>query len=136
MMIKLKTSGNSIIPEKVWQTELMDNYHGGIIFHNGYIYGSGNSSRNWFCLDMLTGKQMWKTQGSGSLTFADGMLYLYDEKGTMKLVKASQDKFEKAGEFKLPEGGVGPYWAHPVVCGSRLYLRHADKLYAYNISSR
>jgi len=26
------------------------------------------------------------------------------------------------------------YWAHPVVYGGRLYIRHADKLYAYNIS--
>jgi outer membrane protein assembly factor BamB len=136
MLVKLKSSGKSITAEKVWQTELMDNYHGGFIFHNGYVYGAGSSTRSWFCIDILTGKQMWKTQGSGSLTFADGMLYLYDEKGTMKLVKASPEKFEKVSEFIVPKGGEGPYWAHPVVCGGRLYLRHADKLFAYNISSK
>ena len=38
---------------------------------------------------------MWKTPGSGSLTFADGMVYLYDEKGTMKLVKASVPVLKK-----------------------------------------
>lgn len=25
------------------------------------------------------------------------------------------------------------YWAHPVVCNKRLYARHADKLYTYDI---
>jgi hypothetical protein len=54
----------------------------------------------------------------------------------MKLVIASQEKYEKTSEFKVPSGGLGPYWAHPVVCGGRLYLRHADKLFAYNISNK
>jgi outer membrane protein assembly factor BamB len=63
-----------------------------------------------------------------------GLLYLYDEKGTMKLVKASADSFEKTGEFKVPAGGKGPYWAHPVVCGGRLYLRHDDTIFAYDIA--
>ncbi len=33
-------------------------------------------------------------------------------------------------------GGTGPYWAHPVVCDGRLYVRHADKLFAYDIRAR
>jgi hypothetical protein len=51
----------------------------------------------------------------------------------MKLIKASPEKFEKTGEFRVPKGGNGPYWAHPVVCGARLYLRHADKIFVYDI---
>lgn len=134
MLIKLVSSGKTITPQTVWKTDLMDNYHGGVIYHNGCFYGAGDRSRGWFALDMKTGKQMWKSSGGmGSLTYADEMLYLYDEKGSVKLVKASPDKFEVTGEFKLPTG-KGPYWAHPVVCGGRLYLRHADNLYVYDVS--
>ena len=133
MLIRLKKAGNGITTEKVWETELMDNYHGGVVLNNGYLYGSGTEARGWYCLDFTTGKQMWKTNGGGSITCADGMIYLYDEKGSMKLVKASSEKFEKTGEFKVPEGGAGPYWAHPVVCGGRLYLRHAGKIFVYDI---
>jgi outer membrane protein assembly factor BamB len=134
MLIKLKSSGKEIVAETVWQSELMDNHHGGVILHNGYLYGSGRNSRGWFCLDFLTGKKIWNTDGKGSITYADGMLYMLDERGTMKLVKANPEKYEKAGEFKVPKGGESMYWAHPVVCGGRLYIRHADKLYSYNIS--
>jgi outer membrane protein assembly factor BamB len=64
------------------------------------------------------------------------MLYLYDEKGNMKLVKASSESFEKTGEFKVPSGGKGPYWAHPVVFGGKLYLRHDDTIFAYDIAKK
>ena len=134
MLFKLRSSGKEIIPETIWQTELMDNHHGGIILHNGYLYGSGSNSRGWFCLDFQTGKQIWNSDGKGSLTFAGGMLYLLDEKGTMKLVRATPDKYELHGEFKVPAGGKGPFWAHPVVFGGRLYIRYSDKLYVYDIS--
>lgn len=136
MLFKLKASGKGIVPETVWQSPLMDNHHGGVILHNGYLYGSGSNSRGWFCLDFLTGKQVWKADGEGSVTYADGMLYMLDEKGTMKLVRATPDKYELSGEFKVPKGGEGMYWTHPVVCGKRLYIRHADKIYAYDINGK
>jgi outer membrane protein assembly factor BamB len=137
MLVKLKISGKEIVPEKVWQTELMDNHHGGVIYHNGYLYGSGTNSRGWFCLDFLSGKQIWNTDGKGSVTYADSMLYLLDERsGSMRLVKAIPGRYELAGEFKVPRGGEGMYWAHPVVCGGRVYIRHSDKLFVYDIRGK
>jgi outer membrane protein assembly factor BamB len=136
-LLRMKPLGGKLSVETVWQNDqVMDNYHGGILLHNGYVYGAGNTTRSWFCIEFLTGKQMWKTPGMGSLTFADGMVYLYDEKGTMKLVKASADSFEKTGEFKVLSGGKGPYWAHPVVCAGRLYLRHNDGIFAYDLGKK
>ena len=135
-MLKLKTSGERIAPETVWKSDLMDNHHGGVILHNGYLYGSGHEARGWFCLDFMTGKQMWKSRGKGSLFFVDNMFYCFEEKGTMKLVKATHEKYDEVSSFKVPEGGEGMYWAHPVVFGGRLYVRHADKLFAYDVKSK
>lgn len=132
-LIKLTSSGNTIIPETVWQTELMDNLHGGVILHDGYLYGSGHNKRGWFCLDFKTGKQMWKERGMGTLIYADGMFYCLEERGMMKLVKATPEKHEVVSSFQVPNGGEGMHWPHPVVCGGRLYVRHADKLFAYDI---
>jgi outer membrane protein assembly factor BamB len=134
MLVRLKASAGKITAETVWETKLMDNHHGGVILHNGYLYGSGSNSRGWFCLDLTTGKQMWNTDGKGSVTFADGMLYCLEERsGEVKLVTATHEKYDVKGEFKTPKGGEGMYWAHPVVCGGRLYIRHADKIFVYDI---
>jgi outer membrane protein assembly factor BamB len=135
MLVKLKTSINEFTPETVWQSGLMDNHHGGVIFHDGYLYGSGSNSRGWFCLDFMTGKRIWNTNGKGSITYADRMLYLLDERtGSMKLVAATPDKYDLRGEFTVPKGGDSFYWAHPVVCGGRLYVRHGDKVFVYRIT--
>ncbi len=136
MLVKLTLQAEEIVPETVWQTELMDNHHGGVILHEGYLYGSGSNARGWFCLDFMMGEQMWKAEGhgKGSVTFADGMLYTLDERGMMKLVKATSEMNETTGEFQVPEGGKGMYWAHPVVCGKTLYIRHAEKIFAYDVS--
>ncbi len=115
----------------------MDNHHGGIILHDGYLYGAGHNSRGWFCLDFMVGEQMWQTRGKGSLVYADDMLYFLEENGTMKLVKPTLEKYGEVSSFSkcLKGGGKGMHWAHPVVCGGRLYIRHADKLFTYDIRS-
>jgi outer membrane protein assembly factor BamB len=133
ILIKLNLSGSNFIPEIVWQTELMDNHHGGVILHNGYLYGSGHNARGWYCLDFMTGKQMWKSNGKGSLTYADGMLYCLDERGKMILANAIPEKYEAVSTFDIPSGGKGMHWAHPVVCNGKLYIRHTDKLFTYDI---
>ena len=136
-LIKLTSSENTIIPETVWHTELMDNLHGGVILHDGYLYGSGHNERGWFCLDFKTGKQMWKERGGmGSLIYADDMFYCLGERGMMILVKATPEKYEAVSSFQVPSGGEGMHWTHPVVCGGRLYVRHEDKLFAYVIKGK
>jgi len=107
-------------------------HHGGYVIHEGYIYG--NNGGGWACLDLRTGKRMWNERGvgKGSLCYADGMLYLFGEKGgRVGLAKASPDGFEMSGQFSVE--GSGTSWAHPVVVGGRLYLRYADNLYCYDV---
>ncbi|MCK4991533.1 MAG: PQQ-binding-like beta-propeller repeat protein [Bacteroidales bacterium] len=135
ILLNLNASGGEIKPETIWHTDLMDNHHGGVILHKGYLYGAGHNSRGWFCLDFMTGKQMWKSGGKGSLTFADDMLYCLDERGIMTLVKATPEAYVESGRYEVPEGGKAMHWAHPVVSGGRLYVRHDDKLFTYDADS-
>ncbi len=69
----------------------------------------------------------------GSLTYADGHFYILSEKRKMSLVKAIPEAYEVVSEFPLPRRGESLSWAHPVVCGGVLYIRHEDFLYAYDI---
>ena len=130
-----KQADGSFSVDPVWTTELLDNHHGGVVLLDGFLYGAGSEARGWFCLDFKTGAQKWQTRGKGSLTYADGHLYCYDERGAMSLVKAISEKYDQVGSFQVPKGGEGLYWAHPVVCGGRLYVRHSDTLYAYALTN-
>jgi len=125
--------GGEFAVEEVWKSDLLDNHHGGVLLLDGHLYGAGHEARGWFCLDFENGAKRWQADGKGSLTCADGMLYCLGERGTMSLVKATPEKWSQVSSFRLPRGGKGLYWAHPVVCGGRLYVRHAEKLCVYNI---
>jgi len=133
--LKLRVADGRVVPEKLWEFKPLDNHHGGVILVDGYLYGSSN--RHWHCVDWQSGQGMYRERGvgKGSLTCADGMLYLLSENGRAGLAAASPEGLELTGQFELPEGGEGKSWAHPVVCGGRLYIRHGDFLYAYHVSA-
>jgi outer membrane protein assembly factor BamB len=138
VLLKLNAKGDKVSVDKVWQNTLLDNIHGGVILRDGYLYGSSNEKPAWFCLDFLTGEEKYrdKSIGQGSLMYADGMIYCLGERGTMLLVPCTPKEFKPTGRFDVPKGGTGLYWSHPVVCNGRLYLRHDDKLFVYNIAKK
>jgi hypothetical protein len=82
-----------------------------------------------------TGKVMWREgrPGKGSIAYADGRLYYRNEGGPITLVEANPKKYVERGRFEQPQRGSGPTWAHPVIANGKLYLRHADLLFCYNV---
>jgi len=136
-LLKLTATGI----EKVWHTIELDNEHGSVVLVNGYLYGHADGNhkhRHWACLDWQTGATMWTSNEmpgprSGTTSYADGMLYLMDEKCTVALAPASPQKLEIVSRFTLPNPGKSPSWAHLVICGGRLYVRYGQFLYVYNI---
>lgn len=136
LLVRLDRAGGGVKPVKVWDSKVFDNHHGGVVRAGDHLYGAGHQARGWFCLDFMTGKQAWNAKGKGSLTFAEGMLYCLDERGEMTLVEARPEGYRAVSSFQVPSGGRGLYWAHPVVCGGRLYVRHDDTLFAFDIRAK
>ena len=141
VMLRIDVQGDRASVEPVWRTKDLDNQHGGVILLDGYLYGSShvNTGGRWICLDWKTGRTMYVEDGvgkKGSLTYADGMLYTMDERGAVGLVEPTPAAHVVVSRFRIPRGGRGPTWAHPVVCGGRLYLRHSDFLYAYDVRAK
>jgi len=137
VLLKLHVDGKKASVEQVWRTEELDNQHGGVVLWEGHLYGAAHVNNNgkWMCLDWRTGRPTYAERGigKGSLTYADGMFYMMSERRDVGLVKAKPDAYELVSQFKLPPGGEGPSWAHPVVCGGRLYIRYSDFLHAYDV---
>jgi outer membrane protein assembly factor BamB len=136
IMVRLEKSANGVDAKPIWKSKVLDNHHGGVVLIDGHLYGSGHQSKGWHCLDFRTGKSKHRGDGKGSLTYAEGMLYCLDETGTMSLVRAEPGQHAVVSSFAPPKGGKGLWWAHPVVCNGRLYLRHDDRLFAYDIKAR
>ncbi len=137
--LQLSEDGRNV--SLLWENQTLDCHHGGVILHDGHIYGSSwhsNFTGNWVCLDWKTGHVLYDYHwfDKGSILYADSTLYCYEEQeGHIALVKASPDSFEIISSFKITMG-TGEYWAHPVICDGCLYVRRGDSLMAYDIKEK
>lgn len=131
-VVELSAAGGALTAKEVWFNREMMNHHGGVVAVNGYLYGFSNAILT--CQEMATGRVAWKDRsvGKGSLTYADGMLYLLGEGQTVGLAEATPEGYREHGRFRIEDKGK-PSWAHPVVCGGRLYLRNQDQLNCYAV---
>ena len=133
MLLRLKDGGKSV--EQVWKNAEMDNQMGSAIKVGDYVYASGHEAgRFWFCVNWKTGETMYKVRefAQCNVIFADGMLYIYSDNGTMNLVKPNPEKLELVSSFKVTMG-TREHWAHPVIHEGVLYLRHGETLMAYKV---
>lgn len=118
----------------------LQNHHGGLVLVGDYIYGGhGNNNGIPVCVEMLTGKIMWKQEsrpgrGSAAVVAADGQLYFRYQDGTMALIAATPDGYKLNGKFAVPDSQP-PSWAHPVVTGGKLYLREQEQLFVYDVTA-
>ena len=118
-----------------WEDEELDVQHGGVVAVLGVIYGAA-SNGTWHALDIGSGETVntIRRLGKGSVIYADGMLYGYTEKGEVVLVDPDPRRFDVVSRFEITEG-EGHHWAHPVIAGGVLYIRHGDVLMAFDISA-
>jgi outer membrane protein assembly factor BamB len=134
-LLALTANNGEVAAQQVYFTRDMQNHHGGLVLVDGYLYGFHNSILA--CLDFATGRVVWRDRsvGKGTLTYADGNLYVLSENNVVGLVAASPTGYQEKGRFSIPDKGL-PSWAHPVVSGGTLYLRNQDTLMAFDVRAR
>jgi len=135
VMLKMDSTGTSVSEKFIDQT--FDNHHHGVIYHDGYLYGSNwqnNKRGKWVCMKWDTGEivsvDLWDTKGA--MIMADGLLYCYNEKGNVGIAKPDPDGFEVISQFKITKG-AGTHWAHPFIADGKLFVRHGDVLMVHSI---
>jgi outer membrane protein assembly factor BamB len=129
-------TGKISVKEEYYNREL-NSRHGGALIVGDYAYADTDDSGRVWCAEWKTGKLKWKKEkslgsGSASPTYADGNLYIRYANGYVALVPAGPDGYKETGMFKIPNG-TGNCWAHPVVCGGRMYIREKDTLWVYEV---
>ena len=137
VMLEVDSLGTSVSEKFIDQT--LDNHHHGLIELDGYVYGSNwksNRKGKWVCMNWETGEieYVHEWENKGSIIYADGMLYCYEEKnGHVGLVKPSPKGFDVISSFQMKKG-TGPHWAHPYIYNGKLFLRRGNVMQVYDIA--
>jgi len=131
-----KNADGTITATKLWHTQQFDNHHHGLVLVGDHVYGT-SSGGTWFAVNFLTGEIAYTARPVSEQTavhYADGMIYcLAQDSRTVILWDPKPTEFVEAGRFVLPREAEGKAWAHPVVLNGRLYLRHSQYLYCYDV---
>ncbi len=136
-LVKLTPGGGDVSAEEVYFSRDLVNHHGGVVRVGDYLYGTNNSSL--LCLKFKDGaKPVWSDRavGKGSVTAADGHLYVRGERGPVALVEATPDGYKEKGRFDQPDRSRLSAWPHPVIANGRLYLRDQDVLLCYDVKQK
>ncbi len=134
-LLGLTAEAGEVSAEEIYFTRNLQNHHGGLVLIDGYLYGYHNSILT--CLEFATGNVMWRDRsiGKGSLTYADGNLYLFSENNVVGLAEATPSGYREKGRFEVAYQGLLS-WAHPVVSSGRLYIRNQGTLASYDVRAR
>jgi outer membrane protein assembly factor BamB len=134
-LLDLSVANGEVSAKEAYFTQDMKNHHGGVVLVDGYLYGYNDAIL--VCLEFATGKLMWRDRsvGKGSVTYADGHLYLQGENNVVGLAEATPAGYKEKGRFEIPDKGL-PSWAHPVISDARLYVRNQDTLLVYDVKGK
>ena len=138
--VKLTKGADGVFKaDEVYFSSNMQNHHGGMIVHDGCLYGANGGNEGGFltCMDFQTGEILWRDRkaAKGALLMADGRLYLRAEAGTMVLIQPSRDRLIEHGRFEQPDRSGSPAWAHPIVANGKLYVRDQNQLFCYDVKA-
>jgi len=135
-LLKIKPGGKGV--EEVWYNVLFDNCHGDVLLVGDYLYGSScrQKKTGFVCAEFLTGKIVQNDPKfrKTSMTYADGLFYCVSDQGLLSLVKPKPGGFDIVSTHQLPRKNRKLYLAHPVIFGGRLYIRHWEDLYVYELT--
>ena len=131
---KLDLNGDGTAAKPAWKNSGFDSRVGGAVIVDGYLYGAGDNSRAFKCINWSTGDTVYTDLeiSKGNIISADGKLYCYTERGELALVNPNPHKFELVSKTKVDKGSE-QHWAHPAIHRGVLYLRHGKSLITYQI---
>ena len=135
LMLRFINGGRDV--EQMWFQQKLDPITGHSVIIGDYIYTSKYPRRAghmWFCANRHTGEILFEDNSlaSGAIIYADGMFYIYTERGEMALVKPDTEKLNIVSQFRITRG-TGEHWSHPVIYNGIMYVRHGNSMMAYKV---
>jgi len=134
----LRTNPSGDKAEKAWTIPLRTT-SGGAMQLDGNLYVAGSRKlRGFFRLHAKTGNikaQLPKPTNAAAI-WADGKLFVLSDDGKALLLKPTAEGFRTLGAFPIGQNIRKDAWAHPVLCGGRLYFRYHDTLFCYDVKTQ
>jgi hypothetical protein len=128
---KISKSGSGFSAEQIWRRENeCFNHWSTPVVKDGYLYGMFSFKEYGkgplACVDIRTGKDMWKEEGfgPGQIILAGETLIALSDKGEVVAVEVDSKKYT---ELKRDDVLKGKVWSYPVLAYNHLFARSTEE---------
>ena len=134
-LLKLTAENGGVTASEVYFNKDMKNHYSTSVLVHEIVYGYSDAILT--AMNLATGQVAWKDRsvGKGSVTLADGKLYLLGEDGVVGLAEATPDGYKEISRFAIDKGSW-PTWSPLVIANGKMYLREQDSLYCFDIKAK
>lgn len=131
VLLKIIAAGGRFEARKVYSSKQMSCHFASPVHRGGYIFGIDDSRLS--CMDLRSGKVMWKQSGirKGSLLRINDCLLVLGEDGQLLLLDAAPEKHSPKAQARPFHGGR--CWTMPVVAEGKLFLRDEQQMKCHEL---
>jgi outer membrane protein assembly factor BamB len=132
-LLKLTNEGGTIKATEVYFTREMRNKNSISVVQGNWAYGFNEAILT--AMNLVTGEVAWKDRSvgdKGSVTIAEGKLYVLGENGNVALVEATPAGYKEISRFTI-EKSNWPAYPPLVISNGKMFLREEDNLFCFNI---
>ena len=116
--------------QQLWKNRWLKAKFSSSVVRDGYVYGLDGPIM--VCLELETGKRMWKggRYGFGQLILVGDCVVVLTERGELVQVLATPEGHRELARFQAIEGKT---WNHPAVANGLLYVRNEQEMACYRL---
>jgi outer membrane protein assembly factor BamB len=126
---KLSKADSGLAAEELWSNTDTSAEYNTAVLKNGLLFGLSQYG-DFFCIDASTGDTRW-TQGTdvregyASVLDAGDVLLALRPQGRLLVLEPSGTEYRELARFQVADDGT---YAHPVVAGSRIFIKDIDSV--------
>ncbi|MFQ5675247.1 MAG: PQQ-binding-like beta-propeller repeat protein [bacterium] len=130
ILMSLEYANEMYHAEEVWQTRDIKSSYIVPVYHNGHLFGY--NSRIFSCVDVETGKRVWRSRqpGDGLPIVVDGHLVVITKNGKLSVAPAKSDGYKELASLNLFDDLV---WAPASFANGKLFLRSMAEIASVDI---
>jgi outer membrane protein assembly factor BamB len=132
-LLKLTNEGGTIKATEIYFNRDMQTKNSTAVLQGNWVYGFNHTILT--AMNLMTGEVAWKDRSvgdKGSVTLAEGKLYVLGENGNVALVEATPEGYKEISRFTISKSDW-PAYPPLVISNGKMFLREEDNLFCYNI---
>jgi outer membrane protein assembly factor BamB len=127
---QIKRDGDQWSVEPLWKNNNLKTKMTNAVVHDGYAYGLDEGTL--CCIEVATGKKMWKKTrfGHGQVLLIGNLLLVQSEAGELAIVATSSEKYQELARMTVVDGQS---WNYPALSGRTLLVRTDQEVACYEL---